>query len=178
VLSNIEMILLSLVNEKASYAYEIDKMLDEKNMRTWLKIGVASVYQVLDRLERKGYLECKKEREGKMPVRKRFFITDKGKEKLKSDVKDLLASLESFYLDLNVGLKCSQLLTPLEIKECLDNRIQKSKSFLQDIKSDYERQKFFLPLQERLIYKSLIKLRETEKTLLEMLEEEYLKDKA
>jgi DNA-binding PadR family transcriptional regulator len=159
------MILLSIVNEKASYAYEIDKMLEKRNMRNWLKIGVASVYQVLDRLEKKGLLNSKKEREGKMPVRKRFYITKKGKEKLQSDVKELLSSSELFYLDLNVGLECSNLLSKTDLKESLSNRLEKSKDELEKIKVDFENQKFFLPLRERLIYKNLIEFRETEEKI-------------
>ncbi|NLL21583.1 MAG: PadR family transcriptional regulator, partial [Firmicutes bacterium] len=50
-LSNIEVLLLSIVNEKPSYAYEIDKIIDLRNMRVWARIGVASIYQVLKRLE-------------------------------------------------------------------------------------------------------------------------------
>ena len=45
-LSNIEVVLLSIVNEKPSYAYEIDKTIDLRDMRRWIRIGVASIYQV------------------------------------------------------------------------------------------------------------------------------------
>ncbi len=166
-LSNIEMILLSIVNEKASYAYEIDKMLEKRSMRDWLKIGVASVYQVLERLEKKGLVTSKREREGKMPVRKRYYMTKKGKERLKKDVKELLASSELFYLDLNVGLECSYLLSENDLKKSLADRLEKSKDELEKIKGDFEKQKFFLPLRERLIYKNLIKFRETEEKVLE-----------
>jgi DNA-binding PadR family transcriptional regulator len=55
ILSNIEVILLSIVNEKPSYAYEIDKIIDSRDMRKWVRIGVASIYQVLKRLEER---EC------------------------------------------------------------------------------------------------------------------------
>ena len=165
-LSNIEMILLSIVNEKASYAYEIDKMLVQRSMRDWLKIGVASVYQVLDRLEKKGLVSSKKERQGKMPVRKRYFISKKGKDRLKKDVKELLSSSELFYLDLNVGLECSYLLSDNDLKKSLSDRLEKSKDELEKIRDDFEKQKFFLPLRERLIYKNLIEFRETEEKLL------------
>ncbi len=166
-LSNIEMILLSVINDKPSYAYEVDKMLHERNMRVWLKIGVASVYQVLERLERNGLLSSKKEREGKMPVRKRYYITKRGKDKLKSDVKELLSSSELFYLNLNVGLECSQLLTETDLKKSLRDRLEKSKDELERIKHLFENHKFFLPLRERLIYKNLIEFRETEEKIIE-----------
>lgn len=166
-LSNIEMILLSIINEKPSYAYEIDKMLEERDMRQWLKIGVASVYQVLERLNKKGYLQSKKEREGKMPIRKRYFITEKGKDRLKNDVKDLLSKSELFYLNLNVGLECSTLLSDNALKDSIENRLEQSKEELEKIKNNFEKQKFFLPLRERLIYKNIIEFKQTEEKLLE-----------
>lgn len=165
-LSNIEMLLLAFIKDTPSYAYEIDKMLKDRNMRSYLKIGVASVYQVLERLEKKGFLKNKKERHGKMPVRKRYFITEQGEKKLKDGVKDLLSSYELFYLNLNVALECSELLSKNELKEALKFRLKKSSNELQRIRSSFENQKFFLPLRERLIHKNLIEFRETEEKVL------------
>jgi DNA-binding PadR family transcriptional regulator len=166
------MILLAAIKEKPSYAYEIDKMLESKNMRDWLKIGVASVYQVLDRLEKKGLLKSKREREGRMPVRKRYSITDGGEAHLKKDVKKLLMSSEAFYLNLNVGLECSVMLTAQDLKESIKSRLNKSKGELEKIKENFEEKKFFLPLRERLIYKNLIEFRETEEKLLKKILQE------
>ena len=39
ILSNIEVILLGIVNEKPSYAYEIDKIIDSRDMRKWVRLG-------------------------------------------------------------------------------------------------------------------------------------------
>ena len=61
-LSNIEVILLSIVNEKPSYAYEIDKTINLRDMRRWVRIGVASIYQALKKLEEKGLVYSKKEK--------------------------------------------------------------------------------------------------------------------
>lgn len=59
-LSNVEVLLLSIVNEKPSYAYEIDKAIDHRDMRRWVRVGVASIYQVLKRLEEKDFVYSKK----------------------------------------------------------------------------------------------------------------------
>jgi DNA-binding PadR family transcriptional regulator len=60
-LSNIEVILLNIVNETPSYAYEIDKTIERRDMRRWAKVGVASIYQVLKRLEEKELVYSKNE---------------------------------------------------------------------------------------------------------------------
>jgi DNA-binding PadR family transcriptional regulator len=81
-LSNIEVILLSIVNEKPSYAYEIDKTIDLREMRRWVRVGVASIYQVLKKLEGKNLVYSQKEKEGSMPERKRYYVTGAGEEGL------------------------------------------------------------------------------------------------
>ncbi len=135
-LSNIEVVLLSIVNEEPSYAYEIDKTIDLRDMRRWIRIGVASIYQVLKRLEEKGLVYSQKEKGGRMPDRKRYYITEYGKAALIGAAKRLLASLEWYYLDLNVGLESSDLLTTEEMVSCLAQRltrVQANKKRMQEI---------------------------------------------
>lgn len=121
-LSNVEMVLLSLVNEKPSYAYEIDKEIQARDMRRWVKVGVASIYQVLERLGNKGYLYSEREQEGKMPPRNRYFLTQTGRDALREATKNRLAKLEWFYLDLNLGLESGDCLDTTELITCLRAR--------------------------------------------------------
>ncbi len=135
-LSNIEVILLSIVNEKPSYAYEIDKTIDLREMRRWVRVGVASIYQALKKLENKNLVYSQKEKEGRMPERKRYYVTDDGKSALIDSSKKLLSSFEWHYLDLNVGLESSDLLTPTEIAACVEERffrVQANKNKLAEI---------------------------------------------
>ncbi len=129
-LSNIELTLLSLINEKPSYAYEIDKQIEAREMRRWVKIGVASVYQVLERLEKKGMLLAKREQEGKMPERRRYYITEPGQQELARGAVNLLSRIDWYYLDLNVGLECSDVLPPEEVAICLGKRLREVKANL------------------------------------------------
>ena len=169
-LSNIEVILLSIVNEKPSYAYEIDKTIDSRDTRRWVKIGVASIYQVLKRLEEKELVYSQKEKEGRMPERKRYYITDPGKMALIKASKRLLSSFEWYYLDLSVGLETSDLLSPEEIANCLMQRLARGKSNirrLREIASSPREVKF----KESAVVKTLSAFREAEeKLLLEIIE--------
>ena len=137
-LSHVEALLLSLVAEKPSYAYELEKEIEWRQMRRWVKIGVASIYQVLRRLERKGLVTSKKEREGNLPERSRYFLTERGREELVATAKELLSRLEWYYLDLNLGLECSHVLTPEEIAACLKRRLKAVESNLKRLDRDKE----------------------------------------
>lgn len=165
-LSNAELIILSLVNEKPTYAYEIEKQIEARRMRHWVKIGIASIYQVLERLYRKGYLEYDTEREGKAPERKRYFITAAGKTELKTGVKSLLVQLESYYLDLNVALEGSDILEPGELKKCLEERLEKARFSLQKLSQNYLAQKK-QRLQAGAIARNVLLFREAEVKFLE-----------
>lgn len=135
-LSHVEAILLSLVNERPSYAYELEKEIERRQMRRWVKIGVASIYQVLRRLEQKGLVTSKKEREGNLPERSRYFLTERGREELVAAAKELLSRLEWFYLDLNLGLECSDVLTRDEMVACLQKRLRAVEANLRRLDQD------------------------------------------
>ena len=124
-LSNIEVILLSIVNEKPTYAYEIDKIIELREMRRWVRVGVASIYQVLKKLEQKKLVYSRSEKEGRMPERKRYYITGAGRTALLAAAQRLLSDFEWHYLDLNVGMEASDLLTPAEIAGCIKKRLVK-----------------------------------------------------
>lgn len=173
-LSNIEVILLSIVNEKPSYAYEIDKTIDLRDMRRWVRVGVASIYQVLKRLEEKKLVYSQKEKEGRMPDRKRYYITDYGKAALVEASKRLLSSFEWYYLDLNVGLEASDLLTPGEIADCIAKRlarVQTNKKRLQEIYAAGNDTVF----KKKAVIKNLINFREAEENFLQKFLQELSK---
>lgn len=166
-LSNIEVILLSIINEKPSYAYEIDKTINLRDMRRWIRIGVASIYQVLKKLEEKDLLFSQTEKEGKMPDRKRYYITDSGKAALIETSKNLLCELEWYYLDLNIGLETSDLLTPGEIADCLTERLARVKANIRRIKEIYSANGNEAQFKRTAVLKTLLYFREAEEHFLE-----------
>ena len=173
-LSNIEVILLSIVDEKPSYAYEIDKTIDFRDMRRWVRVGVASIYQVLKKLEEKDLVYSQTEKEGRMPDRKRYYITDSGKAALVEASKRLLSNLEWYYLDLNVGIETSGVLTPEEIANCLTKRLARVKSNIKRIKEIYSasNDKTF---KRTAVTKALINFREAEENFLQEVIQELSK---
>ncbi len=174
ILSNIEVILLSIVNEKPSYAYEIDKIINLREMRRWVRIGVASIYQVLKRLEKRNLVYSKIEKEGRMPDRKRYYVTDFGKDSLVEAAKRLLSSFEWYYLDLNVGLETSDILTAEELFACVKKRLLKVQANKKILKKIYvsgnaSESKF---LKKKTVIKNLLLFREAEEAFLQQFLEE------
>jgi len=177
ILSNIEVILLSIVNEKPSYAYEIDKTIESREMRRWVRIGVASIYQVLKKLERKKLVFSRLEKEGKMPDRKRYYITNEGNIALTEAAKRLLSGLEWYYLDLNVGLETSNLLTSEELFKCITKRLLRVQANKKVLKRIYA-SKNDKNIKKRAVIKNLLFFREAEETFLHQLLEELALSKS
>jgi len=164
-LSNIEVILLNIVNEKPSYAYEIDKTIELREMKRWVRIGSASIYRVLIKLEKKGLVYSQKEKEGRMPERKRYYITEPGKAALAEAAKRLLSQLEWYYMDLNVGFEASDGLTSEEIASCLQKRLNKVRANIRGLQEIYNTEQG-LSDKKRIIIKNLIYIRRAEEKIL------------
>lgn len=121
IISDIELAILGLLCEKPQYGYEIEKTIEERNMRNWTKIGFSSIYYVLKKLEKKDLVDSQTEAVKGKPSRKIFQPTEKGRVTAKSNVKRLLSSSERIVQGLDLGIINSPLLTTEEIIECLNN---------------------------------------------------------
>lgn len=158
-LSNIEVILLSILNEKPSYGYEINKTIDNRDMRRWVKLGEASVYQVLRRLEKKDLVYSRVEKNlGKL---NRYYITDFGRNVLHEASKRLISNFEWYYLDLNVGFEICDFLSTKEIVNCLKKRLLGVTSNINRMKDIYLAGKE-MEYKKKAIIKNLIGMREAE----------------
>lgn len=101
-----------------------------------------------------------------MPQRKRYYVTDHGKTALVEASKSSLSGLEWYYLDLNVGLEASDLLTPEDIGNSLFKRLARVRSNKKRLKELYatENDKQF---KKKAVIKNLIKFREAEEMFLQ-----------
>ena len=80
-LSNSELAILSLIAEEPRHGYQIEQVIDKRNMRSWTEIGFSSIYRILNRLEDNGFVESHiGPPEGRGPGRKIYHITPKGKK--------------------------------------------------------------------------------------------------
>lgn len=79
--SNAELALMSLIAEQPRHAYEIEQVIEARNMRDWTEVGFSSIYRILTKLEEAGWLLGKMQPpEGRGPARKVYQMTKAGKE--------------------------------------------------------------------------------------------------
>ncbi len=80
-MTNAELAILGLVAEAPRHGYEIEQVLEERNMRRWADIGFSSIYYLLSKLEKKGWISSRMQpAEGKGPARRVYRILPTGQD--------------------------------------------------------------------------------------------------
>lgn len=155
-LSDVELILIKFIKDKPYYAYELERLIEKRQLRQWVKISGTAIYQVLDRLCQKGLLEYTFEKEGNMPQRKRYHITEKGNEEFFKATKETLQNIEKYYFKLSIGLACRKFLQKEEFDKLIEERLSKLEDFLEDFNATFEKSKELYPTKRHLIRKYLL----------------------
>ncbi len=101
-LNHAEFIVLGLIAENSSHAYNINKRIEERGMRGWTNIGRSSIYRVIKSLEEKG-LTDKWIEEVDNRTLKVYNITEMGSRVLKEKVFNVIKEFigkndEDFYV--------------------------------------------------------------------------------
>lgn len=106
-LSQAEVIVLWLVSQRPRHGYDIMRQVEGMRVRMWAKVGAATIYATLDRLERRGSVRTQPDGRSLGPTRRVRAITAKGRAQLVASVRLLLRSRASVYSDRVVGLAMS-----------------------------------------------------------------------
>lgn len=76
--SSIDLMILGALKERPMSAYEMNKLMDARAVRKWVRASAPSVYRNLVKLCQAGYATGRVEREGAAPERTVYTITDAG----------------------------------------------------------------------------------------------------
>lgn len=120
-ISNLEFVILSLISEQPVHGYQIEQLIIDRGMREWTDIGFSSIYHVLGKLQKQGYLTCRNETIGGRPARNVFVITTQGSKLLHDEVLDRLSTPRAHSADFDLALICLPILSDEEIFEALES---------------------------------------------------------
>ncbi len=107
-LSNSEVALLGLLSERAKHAWQIEKDVEHRDMRSWTDLSQSTIYRQLTSLAKAGLVDSAQEVvEGR--ARKVYSLTDRGRDALSDRLRDILGEPEfpKWAVDLatyNLGL--------------------------------------------------------------------------
>ena len=94
-MATIDLIVLGMLKKEPLSAYDLQKLVEYRNISKWVKISTPSIYKKVIQLEEKGYISSHIEKEGKMPEKSVYSLTEKGKViKLCVKIEEELSGLE------------------------------------------------------------------------------------
>lgn len=168
-MSKNELAILGLLNERPMYGYQINQEIKERQMDHWAKITLPSIYHSLTKLAESGMIRMETAKVGKMPERRVYSITSKGKAMLADLVEKFLTCKEEpnrpFYLGVAFVCGLSKERTLAALKKRMELLIQ----HLSDLKGIHDEYKGKIPFNWFMIIEHGLKHLTFEQKLIQRL---------
>lgn len=134
-MTTIDLIVLGILEKESLSAYEIQKLVEYRNISKWVKISTPSIYKKVIQLEEKGYVKSTMIKEGKMPEKAVYSLTTEGKAEFEKLM--LKTSLQpiNIFLDFNaviVNLDSLPLKEQVLCLENIENNIKMMKAYIEE----------------------------------------------
>lgn len=120
-MATIDLIVLGILKKKPMSAYDIQKLVEYRNISKWVKISTPSIYKKVIQLEEKGYILSHIEKEGKMPEKSVYSLTEKGKQQFEKLMVEISCKPINIFLDFNAVIVNLDSMPREKQQECLDN---------------------------------------------------------
>lgn len=143
-MATIDLIVLGMLKKETLSAYDIQKLVEYRNISKWVKISTPSIYKKVIQLEEKGYITGNIVKEGKMPEKAVYSLTEPGEKEFERLMFEIAAQPIHFFLDFNAVIVNLPNLPEEEQKECV-SRIQENIEVLKEYLEENIRKKEKLP---------------------------------
>ena len=140
-MSTIDLIVLGMIKEKEQSAYELQKNVENRNISKWVKVSTPSIYKKVIQLEEKGYIKGILSRDGNMPEKSIYYITEKGDKYFLELMKKISAQMVNVFLDFNAVIINIGMLSENESKEIIgdiETEIKKYKNAVSKLEAERE----------------------------------------
>ena len=134
-MATIDLIVLGMLKRESLSAYDIQKPVEYRNISKWVKISTPSIYKKVIQLEEKGLITSRTEKEGKMPEKAVYSLTDAGNEEFEKLMLEISCKPINIFLDFNAVIVNLESMEKEQQRECLDNiesNINVLKSYLEE----------------------------------------------
>ena len=120
-MATIDLIVLGMLKKEPLSAYDLQKLVEYRNISKWVKISTPSIYKKVIQLEEKGYISSHIEKEGKMPEKSVYSLTEKGKQQFEKLMLEISCKPINIFLDFNAVIVNLDSMSRERQQECLDN---------------------------------------------------------
>ena len=98
-MATIDLIVLGMLKKESLSAYDIQKLVEYRNISKWVKISTPSIYKKVLQLEEKGFITGNIVKEGKMPEKVIYSLTDSGEQQFEKLMMEIASKPIQIFLD-------------------------------------------------------------------------------
>ena len=134
-MATIDLIVLGMLKKEPMGAYDLQKLVEYRNISKWVKISTPSIYKKVIQLEEKGYIVSHTEKEGKMPEKAVYSLTEKGGREFEKLMVEISCKPINIFLDFNAVIVNLENMPPESQRECLgsiENGVKQLKTYLEE----------------------------------------------
>lgn len=124
-MATIDLIVLGILKKEPMGAYDIQKLVEYRNISKWVKISTPSIYKKAIQLEEKGLIKGEIVKEGKMPEKAVYSLTEAGEKEFEKLMLEIAGKPIHLFLDFNAVIVNLDSLSPKMQKECI-NKIEEN----------------------------------------------------
>ncbi len=134
-MATIDLIVLGMLKRGPMSAYDMQKLVEYRNISKWVKISTPSIYKKAIQLEEKGLIRGEIIKEGKMPEKAIYSLTEAGKAEFERLMFEISSKPISIFLDFNAVIVNLDSLPAEKQKACIEEiqeNINTLKSYLEE----------------------------------------------
>ena len=134
-MATIDLIVLGILKKEPMSAYDIQKLVEYRNISKWVKISTPSIYKKAIQLEEKGLIQGEIVKEGKMPEKAIYSLTEAGEAEFERLMFEIAAKPINIFLDFNAVIVNLESLPTEKQKSCIaeiEENVSILKSYLED----------------------------------------------
>ncbi|MDC7291723.1 PadR family transcriptional regulator [Blautia schinkii] len=131
----IDLIVLGILKKESLSAYDIQKLVEYRNISKWVKISTPSIYKKVIQLEEKKLVKSNVVKEGKMPEKAVYSLTEAGEQEFERLMLEISTKPVHFFLDFNAVIVNLSSLSPEKQEMCLSdihNNVNVLKSYMEE----------------------------------------------
>lgn len=118
-MATIDLIVLGIVKKEPLSAYDIQKLVEYRNISRWVKISTPSIYKKVIQLEQKGFIRGTMIKEGNMAEKAVYSLTEEGEKEFKKLMFGISSEPIHMFLDFNAVIVNLDSLSAEEQRVCL-----------------------------------------------------------
>ena len=119
-MATIDLIVLGILKKEPMSAYDIQKLVEYRNISKWVKISTPSIYKKAIQLEEKGLIRGEIVKEGKMPEKAIYSLTEAGEAEFERLMFDISGKQKSCIAEIEENIST--------LKSYLEHNIQKKEN--------------------------------------------------